>query len=151
MVSFLFVRNALLISAFVTTVVADARNWNPTGEGCVDTQGFLSCYEAQTNNAVGCIKVCNSTTKAATQINQDCILGCNGAWLAGNIGCWIQSCWNQVCPPSTRRFWIYLTKLGLLMRVSTCSHQLFRRSRPCPERQCAILPTTRQCLHWCML
>ncbi|KAH8589623.1 hypothetical protein B0O99DRAFT_692358 [Bisporella sp. PMI_857] len=96
MVSISFVRNVLLVCGLVSTVAADARNWNPTGAGCVDTDGFLSCYETQANNAVSCLKVCNSTTEAATQINQNCILGCNGAWLAGNIGCWIQSCWNQV-------------------------------------------------------
>ncbi|KAH6714288.1 hypothetical protein DL95DRAFT_368996 [Leptodontidium sp. 2 PMI_412] len=96
MVSFSFVRKILVITALASVVAADARNWNPTGQGCVDTDGFLSCYQSRVDDAVGCVKACNSTTKAGTELNQNCILGCNGAWLAGNIGCWIQGCWNQV-------------------------------------------------------
>lgn len=27
---------------------------------------------------------------------QNCILGCEGLWQASNVGCWMESCWNQV-------------------------------------------------------
>jgi hypothetical protein len=79
-----------------STVLGDTRDWNPTGDGCVDSTGFLSCYETQSNNAVSCVQFCESNNVKGTQVYQDCILGCNGAWLASNLGCWIQSCWNQV-------------------------------------------------------
>ncbi|KAH8671937.1 hypothetical protein BGZ60DRAFT_527375 [Tricladium varicosporioides] len=87
-----------LIGIFVlcTGVIADARNYNPTGEGCVDPKGFLSCYQKNIDAAVGCTGQCNNTTPANSATRQNCILGCNGGWLASNIGCWIQSCWNQV-------------------------------------------------------
>lgn len=77
-------------------VLSDTRNWNPTGEGCVDSKGYLSCYDTQSNNAVDCIAFCDSNSVKGTGAYQDCLLGCNGAWLAGNLGCWVQSCWNQV-------------------------------------------------------
>ncbi|CZR69644.1 uncharacterized protein PAC_19544 [Phialocephala subalpina] len=77
-------------------VICDTRNWNPTGQGCVDPNGFLSCYATQSSNAVSCVGFCDSNTVKGTGAYTDCILGCNGAWLASNVGCWIQSCWNQV-------------------------------------------------------
>ncbi|KAF8847563.1 hypothetical protein BDZ45DRAFT_320904 [Acephala macrosclerotiorum] len=89
------------LAAFVlcfgpASVVCDTRNWNPTGQGCVDPKGFLSCYDNQSSNAVSCTAFCDSNTVKGTKAYTDCILGCNGAWLASNVGCWIQSCWNQV-------------------------------------------------------
>lgn len=88
-----------LIGIFVlcTGVIADTRNYNPTGEGCVDPKGFLSCYQKNIDAAVGCTGQCNNTTPANSATRQNCYLGCNGGWLASNIGCWIKSCWNQVC------------------------------------------------------
>ncbi|KAH7416638.1 hypothetical protein BKA64DRAFT_655640 [Cadophora sp. MPI-SDFR-AT-0126] len=114
-----FIRNIMLMLGLATIIVADARNWNPTGQGCVDTDGFLTCYQARIDDAVGCVKACNSTSKAGTQINQDCILGCNGAWLAGNIGCWIQGCWNQVYSCEYQMAAIsYFSDLGLVQNAN---------------------------------
>ncbi len=88
-----------LLSCFILVQLphsnADASNQNPTGEGCVDPQGYLSCYAAQVKQAAFCTETVNKTCDAQ-QIN-NCIAGCYGAQLAGNIGCWIQSCWNKVC------------------------------------------------------
>ncbi|KAE8441186.1 hypothetical protein EG329_005786 [Mollisiaceae sp. DMI_Dod_QoI] len=90
----------LLVAGIVcfapSSVICDTRNWNPTGEGCVDTKGFLSCYDTQSSNADSCVQFCDSNFVKGTGAYTDCILGCNGAWLASNVGCWIQSCWNQV-------------------------------------------------------
>ena len=83
------------IIALSTSVLADTRNWNPQGDGCVDPKGFLSCYQKNIDAAVGCTKVCNSTATPPS-LYSNCIQGCDGFWLASNIGCWIQSCWNEV-------------------------------------------------------
>ncbi len=84
-----------LITAAATNLTA---NYNPSGTGCVDPSGFLSCYSAQGTKAVSCVNFCDSTIPDQSGITyQNCVLGCEGAWLAGNIGCWIQGCWNQVC------------------------------------------------------
>src|SRR5580658_5868507 len=71
-------------------------NWNPTGEGCVDATGFLSCYAAQGAKADSCASACSAgNTKGSAGYNT-CMIACNELWYAGNIGCWLQSCWNQV-------------------------------------------------------
>lgn len=88
---------AVVLSVAPASVLSDTRNWNPTGQGCVDTKGFLSCYDTQSSNAVSCVNFCDSSTVKGTEAYEDCLLGCNGAWLASNVGCWIQSCWNQAC------------------------------------------------------
>jgi len=89
------------LSLLISFVTADARNWNPNGDGCVDSKGFLSCYQEAVDNAVGCVGTCNTTTTSDTY--DDCLLGCGGYQLAANVGCWIESCWNEVLdigPPS---------------------------------------------------
>lgn len=78
---------------------ADASNLNPKGEGCVDPDGYLDCYAAQEKQASFCVNTVNKTCDAQ-QVN-NCISSCYGAQLAGNIGCWIQSCWNRVCQKIT--------------------------------------------------
>jgi hypothetical protein len=72
-------------------------NWNPLGEGCVDTTGFLSCYSDQSSKAASCTNVCTQSNTKDTPAYNTCIDACDELWLADNIGCWIQSCWNQVC------------------------------------------------------
>ena len=86
----------LLSSSFLlhTAVNADATNLNPTGAGCVDPEGYLACYAAQSKQAASCTDTINKTCDAQ-QIG-NCLSACAGAQLGGNIGCWIQSCWNQV-------------------------------------------------------
>lgn len=82
--------------ATATTVLAGVQNYNPTGQGCVDPDGFLACYDKQMQLATGCAGACNSTNAAGSSGLQNCLVGCNGAQLAGNLACWVQSCWNQV-------------------------------------------------------
>ncbi len=82
---------------FSSLVHGDTRNWNPSGQGCVDPSGYLSCYKAQSDQAVSCVDFCTSSEPAGSEELTLCEAGCGGAWLAGNIGCWIQGCWNQVC------------------------------------------------------
>ncbi|EHK96922.1 hypothetical protein M7I_7322 [Glarea lozoyensis 74030] len=79
-----------------STVVADSRNFNPTGAGCVDQSGFLSCYQTQASAAVDCENFCVTSTKKGSSAAESCSKGCGGKWLAANIGCWIQSCWNEL-------------------------------------------------------
>lgn len=85
--------------ALCSHVTADARNYNPTGEGCVDPDGFLSCYKSNEDQAVSCLSFCDTTPGT---IHNNCILGCSNAQLASNIGCWIQGCWNQVGFPQRK-------------------------------------------------
>jgi hypothetical protein len=71
-------------------------NWNPTGEGCVDTVGFLSCYTDQGTTANSCADACSASNKKGSAPYNTCVTACDQLWYAGNIGCWLQSCWNQV-------------------------------------------------------
>lgn len=91
---------ALAVIASASVVRAELNfttNWNPTGEGCVDTDGFLSCYDDQAGKASSCTKGCESSnTKDSSEYNT-CINNCERLLYADNIGCWLQSCWNQVC------------------------------------------------------
>ena len=98
MVSFHHILRAVTIFGFIAfpAAFADTTNYNPTGEGCVDPKGFLTCYQTQINKASSCSGLCNSTDAAGTSALKQCELGCDGQWHAGNIACWIQSCWNQV-------------------------------------------------------
>jgi hypothetical protein len=72
-------------------------NWNPYGEGCVDPTGFLSCYATQSSKASSCTSACASSNTKGSSTYNICVNECKELWLADNIGCWIQSCWNQVC------------------------------------------------------
>ncbi|KAG9245429.1 hypothetical protein BJ878DRAFT_548083 [Calycina marina] len=80
----------------VTAVFAGTENYNPTGEGCVDARGFLSCYAEAVTLTAGCVAGCKETSTIATDTHDLCLAGCNGAQLAGNLACWVQSCWNQL-------------------------------------------------------
>ncbi|KAH7346145.1 hypothetical protein BKA65DRAFT_594710 [Rhexocercosporidium sp. MPI-PUGE-AT-0058] len=62
MVSSSYVRNSLVAVVLASAGVANTRNWNPIGEGCVDTDGFLACYQARVDDAAGCVRSCDSTT-----------------------------------------------------------------------------------------
>jgi hypothetical protein len=86
--------------AFYSTALGQTNfttNWNPTGEGCVDTTGFISCYNDHTNTGVSCQETCANNNKKGTAEYNTCMNACEALWLAGNVGCWLQSCWNQVC------------------------------------------------------
>ena len=78
-------------------VQASTLNLDPTGQGCVDPKGFLDCYQAQEDQAVTCVATAKKTCTSSDQELGECVVGCAGAQLAGNIGCWLQSCWNQAC------------------------------------------------------
>lgn len=71
-------------------------NWNPTGDGCVDASGFLSCYTSQGSKAATCKAACAASDTKGSSAYNTCANLCEVAWLGDNLGCWIQSCWNQV-------------------------------------------------------
>lgn len=71
-------------------------DWNPLGEGCVDTKGFLSCYSDQSSKAASCTSTCAANNPKGSNQYNTCVDACDELWLADNLGCWIQSCWNQV-------------------------------------------------------
>ncbi|PMD44879.1 hypothetical protein L207DRAFT_629426 [Hyaloscypha variabilis F] len=71
-------------------------NWNPSGEGCVDPAGFVSCYATQSSSSLSCMTACANSNKKGTSQYNICVNECKELWLANNVGCWIQSCWNQV-------------------------------------------------------
>ncbi|RDW87748.1 hypothetical protein BP5796_03442 [Coleophoma crateriformis] len=77
-------------------VLAGVQNYNPTGQGCLDPDGFLSCYAKQVDLVTSCATGCTASNVAGSQALKTCLTGCNGAQLAGNLGCWVQSCWNQL-------------------------------------------------------
>lgn len=86
----------LSLVAGATTVLAGVENFNPTGQGCVDPDAYLSCYQKQIDLATGCADSCNKTNSAGSNGLNTCLMGCNGAHLAGNLACWVEGCWNQV-------------------------------------------------------
>jgi hypothetical protein len=91
---------AAIFFAFYSTALGQTNfttNWNPTGEGCVDSTGFISCYNDHSNTGVSCQQACANNNKKGTAEYNTCMNACEALWLAGNVGCWLQSCWNQVC------------------------------------------------------
>lgn len=95
MVRTVYYHVAILVDVLsaVSLVNAVSLNLDPTGQGCVDPQGFLDCYQAQVNQATTCVATAKNTC-SATKL-AECVAGCAGYELAGNIDCWLQSCWNQ--------------------------------------------------------
>lgn len=85
----------LILLRLSTSFAEELDNLNPAGVGCVDPQGYLDCYAEQSNQLTDCMKVANETCVSAGNY-QTCALGCGGAYHASKIGCWLQSCWNQV-------------------------------------------------------
>lgn len=75
----------------LSLVHAVALNLNPSGQGCVDPNGFLECFQAQENQAATCLATAKKTCSSSDQELAECVAGCDGAELAGNIGCWLQS------------------------------------------------------------
>jgi hypothetical protein len=53
-------------------------NWNPNGYGCVDTKGFLSCYDTQASQGTTCVDNCANTNKEGTTAYQNCVNGVPG-------------------------------------------------------------------------
>ena len=73
-------------------------NNSPTGEGCVDPQGFRDCFQTGKEAFVDCGEnYCKRQNASALQDYGECLSGCGGIQLNTDISCWIQSCWNQVC------------------------------------------------------
>jgi hypothetical protein len=91
-------RIALLavLLGLISIVYGDAHNFNPTGQGFIDPKGFVDCYQAQVVQVTACVEVVNKTCRGDQKTYKNCLQGCYSAQLAGNIGCWVQSCWNQV-------------------------------------------------------
>jgi hypothetical protein len=115
----LYYRAAILVDVLsaLSLVNAATLNLDPTGQGCVDPQGFLDCYQAQANKGTTCVSAADNTC-SGTEL-AECVAGCAGAQLAGNIGCWLQSCWNQARTEEERR------KITWLMprQVYSCEYQ----------------------------
>jgi len=64
--------------ALLAFVRASTTNYNPTGAGCVDPKGFVSCYQTQLDTASKCSGTCNATDAAGTQARNMCLTGCDG-------------------------------------------------------------------------
>lgn len=110
------------LAVFASNVLAlFSQNFNPTGQGCVDPQGFLSCYQKQIDQVPACASLCNGANAAGSTGLQTCLVGCNGAQLAGNVGCWIQSCWNQVC--ATPSAVVANSTTNIKLQLYSCEHQ----------------------------
>ncbi len=114
---------AATLFAFYSTALGQTNfttNWNPTGEGCVDSTGYVSCYNDRRNTGISCQTACASNNKKGTTEYNTCMDACEALWLAGNVGCWLQSCWNQVCfmpnPPSSAN--------PMDNKVYSCAYQL---------------------------
>lgn len=73
---------------------ADATNLNPTGQGCVDPNGYLQCYSDNADKLTSCMDNAQKTCTGDTLT--ECQLACGDTQMAANIGCWLTSCWNQV-------------------------------------------------------
>jgi hypothetical protein len=88
---------ALIASSTVLGAATNlTTNWNPNEDGCVDTKGFLSCYDTQVLTGVNCLDNCANDNQEGTTAYKTCVSGCTGHWLASNVGCWLETCWNQV-------------------------------------------------------
>lgn len=87
-------RAIALVSVAASISITVAENLNPTGEGCVDPKGFLDCYADQVTKATECASDAQKTCSGDSLT--ECLAGCGNAQLAGNVGCWVQGCWNQV-------------------------------------------------------
>ncbi|PMD31554.1 hypothetical protein L207DRAFT_591505 [Hyaloscypha variabilis F] len=88
---------ALIASSTVLGAATNlTTNWNPNGDGCVDTKGFLSCYDTQASTGVNCLDNCANDNQEGSTAYKTCVSGCTGHWLASNVGCWLETCWNQV-------------------------------------------------------
>ena len=99
----LFEYNSLFVGQ-----ISPSLNLNPDGIGCVDPKGFVSCYAAVSGTASSnCPNDCEKDYQQGTNPYKQCLTACNDNWYAGNIGCWIQSCWNQVGFHHFRSFLAY--------------------------------------------
>jgi hypothetical protein len=56
-------------------VFGDTRNWNPMGAGCVDSEGFLSCCQKQSDIAATCASECNMTVPTNVPAISSCFSG----------------------------------------------------------------------------
>ncbi|KAJ7642086.1 hypothetical protein FB45DRAFT_1000494 [Roridomyces roridus] len=86
---------ALVTLLFWTaSVLSDTNSTTPSGVGCVDPQGLVDCYNNNVAQATSCTadadKNCDSDNRGL------CLAGCANYQLAANVGCWLESCWNQV-------------------------------------------------------
>lgn len=88
----------------LTDALNPLENLNPTGQGCVDPTGFLECFKTQSDQAKTCLTNAENTCVGPHDDNIDsCAAGCTEHLLAANIGCWLQSCWNQASQPQQAR------------------------------------------------
>lgn len=116
----------LSLFIYVNGSINDFDTNSPSGEGCVDTTGFLECFKAQESSFIDCGTFCNTAESLQNRNYNDCIVGCGETRAAANIGCWIQSCWSQVCCFQTiwRREKIGEDRTTDTKQVYSCEYQL---------------------------
>lgn len=112
---------SILTTLLSTYVAADLSTFDPynspNGLGCVDPAGFNACFKKNTETFVDCGDVyCRGQT---SQNYNDCLRNCKGTQGTANIGCWIQSCWNQVGGRGRGR-----ARDADLEQVYSCEYQL---------------------------
>lgn len=99
----------LLISSVAKTY---AQN-DPTPDGCVDPVGYSKCAGEARSNFISC-----GTNQSCS--NFACGNMCETSFNGAQLGCWIQSCWNQVC----EKHWQALTKLiPRTFKLPSCYYQ----------------------------
>ena len=89
-------KSTISIALFATLVYSQAKDLNPEGVGCVDPSGYTSCYATSASKFTGCGEACMNQYSQGSTDFEDCINGCSATNWATNIGCWLQTCWNQV-------------------------------------------------------
>jgi len=89
-------KSTISIALFATLVYSQAKDLNPEGVGCVDPSGYTSCYATSASKFTSCGEACINLYAQGSTDFDDCISGCSATNWATNIGCWLQTCWNQV-------------------------------------------------------
>src|SRR6266536_473578 len=90
------IKCATVLTLLLVSSQSSAETFNPltpSGNGSVDTPGFLSYFQTATDNLGTCGQFCKTQT---VQPLNDCVIWCSRIQYKTNIGCWIKSCWNQV-------------------------------------------------------
>lgn len=92
-----------LMSGYITSAGASLADFDPfttpTGDGCVDPQGFRDCFQTNAETFVDCggAGYCEDDQLRGMQSYEECLsYVCKPIQLQNNLLCWVKSCWNQV-------------------------------------------------------
>ncbi|KAE9377558.1 hypothetical protein N431DRAFT_527494 [Stipitochalara longipes BDJ] len=88
-------KSTISIALFATLVYSQAKDLNPGGVSCVDPSGYTSYYATSASKFTGCGEAYINQYSQGNTNFEDCINGCSAMNWATNIGCWLQTCWNQ--------------------------------------------------------